>query len=312
MTSPSSAVADSAISTARAKLPVQAPSVAAKYAPIMYRDPCARLMKFMMPHTSVSPAAMRNSITPSWVALSACSSTTPPLIALPERCACGGSILHGALGGISITVVGQDLVAKAELRLAVRILDDRRHVVLHDREVVRPQLEGAAHRTEIGLLQLLDECFLVFDSALDPAHASIEEHDGVVVDGRIFRRRAIVLFHEARDELLVRFIRQVFTPEHGAHEAIRFIPERRKRVVVDCEDAIQRNLVLQSRLGILLHELDAEASGIKDEYGVGVRVAQLSELGREIHLCKRGKRFADDVTLEIALEACGHLTAGLV
>src|SRR5690554_3671769 len=37
----------------------------------MYIEPCARLTKFMMPKTSVRPAAMRNSNTPSCRPLSA-------------------------------------------------------------------------------------------------------------------------------------------------------------------------------------------------------------------------------------------------
>src|SRR5690554_6139914 len=37
----------------------------------MYIEPCARLTKFMMPKTSVRPAAMRNSRTPSCKPLSA-------------------------------------------------------------------------------------------------------------------------------------------------------------------------------------------------------------------------------------------------
>src|SRR3546814_11220519 len=38
---------------------------AAKNAPIMYSEPCARLTKFMMPNTSVRPAAIRNSKIPN-------------------------------------------------------------------------------------------------------------------------------------------------------------------------------------------------------------------------------------------------------
>src|SRR2546427_10467000 len=39
----------------------------------MYSEPCARLTRFMMPNTSVSPAAMRNSITPNCRPFSSCS-----------------------------------------------------------------------------------------------------------------------------------------------------------------------------------------------------------------------------------------------
>src|SRR5207244_13534280 len=41
----------------------------------MYSEPCARLTRFMMPNTSVRPAASRNSITPSCSPFSVCSAT---------------------------------------------------------------------------------------------------------------------------------------------------------------------------------------------------------------------------------------------
>src|SRR5258708_22838555 len=39
----------------------------------MYSETCARLMKFMMPNTRVSPAAIRNSMTPNCRPFSVCS-----------------------------------------------------------------------------------------------------------------------------------------------------------------------------------------------------------------------------------------------
>src|SRR3954463_15857098 len=98
----------------------------------MYSDPCARLMKFMMPHTSVRPAAIRKSISPSWVALSACSSRMPALIAGPGCQAPAGSLLHGALCRIRVPMLGKDLLAGAKPHLAVRVLGHRRDVVILD------------------------------------------------------------------------------------------------------------------------------------------------------------------------------------
>ncbi len=40
------------------------------------KEPWARLIRVMMPNTRVSPADMRNSITPSWSPFSACSSNS--------------------------------------------------------------------------------------------------------------------------------------------------------------------------------------------------------------------------------------------
>src|SRR5438874_4460607 len=39
----------------------------------MYSEPCARLIRFMMPKIRVSPAAIRNSMTPNWNPFSTCS-----------------------------------------------------------------------------------------------------------------------------------------------------------------------------------------------------------------------------------------------
>ena len=45
-------------------------------APTMYSEPCARLISPITPNTSVSPAAIRNSITPNCTPLSSCSITS--------------------------------------------------------------------------------------------------------------------------------------------------------------------------------------------------------------------------------------------
>jgi len=47
------------------KEPVAAATAAQANAPTMYREPCARLISPMTPKISVSPAAMRNNMTPS-------------------------------------------------------------------------------------------------------------------------------------------------------------------------------------------------------------------------------------------------------
>ena len=70
---PASAVAGIASSTPSANEPVACTRVAAKNAPSMYSDPCARLIMSMMPNTSVRPAASRNSISPNCRPFSDCS-----------------------------------------------------------------------------------------------------------------------------------------------------------------------------------------------------------------------------------------------
>ena len=55
----------------------------------MYSEPCARLITFMMPKISVSPAAIRNSMTPNCAPFSSCSTTVDHAAApilLSRRC----------------------------------------------------------------------------------------------------------------------------------------------------------------------------------------------------------------------------------
>ncbi len=73
MARPTRAAAGSAASSPSRKLPVAWVTVAATKAPIMYTEPWARLMSPMMPNTSVRPAAIRNSMTPSCSPFRTCS-----------------------------------------------------------------------------------------------------------------------------------------------------------------------------------------------------------------------------------------------
>src|SRR5436189_966542 len=51
----------------------------------MKSEPCARFTMFMMPSTSVSPAAMRNSITPYCRPFSSCSKTSAQVMSKQKR-----------------------------------------------------------------------------------------------------------------------------------------------------------------------------------------------------------------------------------
>ena len=83
ISSPSSSVPGIATSAAARKEPSKAlKPAAAKYAPIMYSDPCARFTTFMMPNTSVSPADSRNSSTPSCSPLSSWVKNRPVVMVL--------------------------------------------------------------------------------------------------------------------------------------------------------------------------------------------------------------------------------------
>src|SRR2546422_11645650 len=81
----------------------------------------------MMPKTSVSPAAMRNSITPNCRPLRPCSSASRKVRRLP---------LHRALLVVGVLVVLEHRLLGLHRELAVRRLHGLEQIEVLDREVV--------------------------------------------------------------------------------------------------------------------------------------------------------------------------------
>src|SRR5262249_3113291 len=135
----------------------------------------------MMPKTSVSPAAIRNSITPYCRPLSVCSSTRPRVIATrapgerkgarPGRAPRSAprawtSPLHRARGRVGILVVLEDGLLDLHHELAARILHGLQEVEVLDREVVHVVLVRPAGRLVVGLAHRRDHALLVREIAL--------------------------------------------------------------------------------------------------------------------------------------------------
>src|SRR5512140_1521441 len=106
----------------------------------MYSEPCARLMVSMMPSTSVSPAASRNSIRPSCRPFSACSAARVAVTAS----------LHRALAHVGIGMVPEDRGDGPIGDAALRILLDHAQVIVLHRILVAIEPERAAHGLELG------------------------------------------------------------------------------------------------------------------------------------------------------------------
>src|ERR1700704_3500861 len=113
----------------------------------------------MMPNTSVSPAAMRNSITPSCSPLSVCSRTRMKFkgeetktgrgsFRAPEsRCDPGGLLSHPAFLGVGILVIGEHRLLDLHHRILPRRAGDRfQQVEVLDRKVIAVVAELAASR----------------------------------------------------------------------------------------------------------------------------------------------------------------------
>src|SRR5574337_1075368 len=117
-----------------------------KYAPSMYCTPCARLMKSITPNTSVSPAAIRNSSTPSCRPLRVWTTTS-------ARGTVRWRSAHLAVLDVRVGHVAEHLLDDLGLVAAVGALRDLGQVEVLDGIVVGVEAELAAQRLEVGLHQ---------------------------------------------------------------------------------------------------------------------------------------------------------------
>src|SRR4051812_23382144 len=117
----------------------------------------------MIPSTSVSPAAIRNSMTPYCRPFSSCSKTSAKLI----------RSLHGTLRGVGVAVILQyDLIGLVAQPTA--FLDDVTDVVILDGEVVVVEPERPAHRFEIRLLERSEKGRFVLDATVHCTDRAVE------------------------------------------------------------------------------------------------------------------------------------------
>src|SRR2546429_2197310 len=220
-TIPSSAVAGIASSTPATNEPVSCTKVEARNAPSMYSDPCARLIMSMMPKTSVSPAASRNSISPNCRPFSDCSRTRIAGIRNRGQSPISNwaltpisGLLHAAVFEPEVLVLLEDGADLAVDDAPVLVLDEFAHVVVLDRRAIRRFLEVPARavRALRRLHQRRMERFLVLDLALRVAHRLVDdERRGVALLGKE-RRQPLVLLLELGDELAVRVVIEVVGP----------------------------------------------------------------------------------------------------
>src|SRR5579862_3961062 len=124
----------------------------------MYSAPWARLTRFMMPNTSVSPAASRNSITPSCSPFRVCSAMRTKSIkkkgrAAPPRRPPALLPLHLAVLGIGVLVGREHRLLNFHHRIRRRsgARDRLQQVEVLDREMVVVVAELAARGLEIRL-----------------------------------------------------------------------------------------------------------------------------------------------------------------
>src|SRR5574337_870014 len=200
-----------------------------KYAPSMYCTPCARLMKSITPNTSVSPAAIRNSSTPSCRPLRVWTTTSASGTVRGPR---GARSAHLAVLDVRVGHVAEHLLDDLGLVAAVGALRDLGQVEVLDGIMVGVEAELAAQRLEVGLHQRRAQRVLVAGVALGLAQRAVDQQRGVVSLERIGSGHRVVGVLVGGDEAAVAGVVQVGRPVRAAEQAERGILFRRQRPVV--------------------------------------------------------------------------------
>src|SRR5512145_664108 len=225
----------------------------------------------MMPNTSVSPAAMRKSMTPYCRPLSVCSRTSAPVtvtrVSVERKGARLGRAprsppppprlpLHRALAGVGVLVALEDGALDLHREVAVRALHSLEQVEVLDREVVRIVLVRAPRRLVVGPPHGRDHALLVGEVALHRPDRAVDQHDPVVTLGSVEDRRLAELLPEVGDVLLIRLVLEIGAPVAGLPLAERRFLHGGERDLVHRIHGIERDLAAQTGLGVLLEELD--------------------------------------------------------
>src|ERR1043165_1286206 len=118
----------------------------------------------------------------------------PTMSVSPAAYSDASTSLHRALVMEAVLVVFDDRFDRLEHDLAVRILDGVLQIEILNRDVVVAELEGAAHRLEVGLFHRLAQRLLVGNAALGAVQGRVDQEGGVVALRAIERgTRAVVL-----------------------------------------------------------------------------------------------------------------------
>src|SRR5580765_5150295 len=200
----------------------------------MYSEPCARLTMFMMPSTSVSPAAIRNSMTPYCRPFSSCSKTSAPVMnekgrsraLFPGAPPC--SPLHLAVLEIGVLMLLERLLHDLHRRAVLVVgLHRLEQVEVLDRVLVDVELELAADRVVVRLAHRHHQGLAVLQVALGGAHRRVDQHDAVVALRAVVGGRVAELLLEVGDIALARRDVEVRAPEARLVLADRCFLQRR-------------------------------------------------------------------------------------
>src|SRR6267143_3203184 len=190
----------------------------------------------MMPKTSVSPAAIRNSMTPNWRPFSPCSSTSSTLmgnekggaiVSRPPASARGPRLpLHRTLLVVGVLVVLEDRLLDLHGELTIGGPHGLQQIEVLDREVVDVVPVRTPGRLVVGFAHGGDHARLVREVTLDRTHRGVDQHDAVVALRTVERRRVAELLPAVGHVPPVRLVVQVGAPVTGLEVAERRLLDR--------------------------------------------------------------------------------------
>src|SRR5258707_2425786 len=168
----------------------------------------------------------------------------PSLIALVAR---------RAFLGVTVAVIFEYLLDNLGLEFAIGAFGDLGQVEILDRIAVGIELEPAAQRSEVGLLQCSGPGFIVGEVAFDRLDGAVDQHRSIISLEGVGAGYAVVGGLIGGDEFLVLRIVQIGCPVRAAEHADRGVLLRRQRRFIDRERREDWHLICWSGLPLLLH-----------------------------------------------------------
>src|SRR6478672_8514054 len=221
-------------------------------------------------------------------------------------------IARRALLGVTVAVIFEYLLDDLGLEFAIGAFGDLGQVEILDRIAVGIELETAAQRGEVGLLESRGHRILVREVALDRLDGAVDQHRRIIGLEGVGAGHAAVGRLVGGNEFLVLRIVEIGRPVRAAKHADRRILLRRQRRFIDRERRKDRNLVSQACLPVLFHQAYAHPAGHEGKHGIGLQRRHLGEFNLEVQRAQRHVGLFDDLSLVIELKSGNRILAGLI
>src|SRR5512139_2906449 len=169
--------------------------------------------------------------------------------------------LHRTVLGMRVGKVSEDLFVYFSLEFAIGTFGDFDQIEVLDRIIVRVELEAAAKRGEVRLLQRRPQCVFIGGIAFGQLQCAIDQEYGVIRLKGVSRRDRAIFLLIACNELFVLRIVEVGRPIGAAEKSDGSVLLSRQSRFIDRECREEHGLAGESGLAELFDEIDAHAAG---------------------------------------------------